>query len=70
VEDADEPVREGAQSLVVGGPTGALSVVERPGAWGVVQRGEPLKQQRIPEAAVAGEPGQDNPFGAGGFGDR
>jgi hypothetical protein len=32
VEDADEPVREGAQSLVVGGSTGALPVVERAGA--------------------------------------
>jgi hypothetical protein len=70
VEDADEPVCEGAQSLVVGGSAGALPVVEGACAWGVVQRGEPLQQQCVAEAAVAGEPGQDNPFGAGGFGDR
>jgi hypothetical protein len=37
-QDADKPVREGAQSLVVGRPTGALPVVERTGAWGVVRR--------------------------------
>ena len=33
VEDADEPVREGAEGLVVGGAAGALSVIEGAGAW-------------------------------------
>jgi hypothetical protein len=32
VEDADEPVGEGAEGLVAGGSTGALPVVERAGA--------------------------------------
>ena len=32
VEDADEPVREGAEGLVVGGAAGALPVVEGAGA--------------------------------------
>ena len=29
VEDADEPVREGSEGLVVGGSAGALPVIER-----------------------------------------
>ena len=70
MEDADEPVREGAQGLVVGGSAGALPVIEGAGAWGVVQCGEPLQQQRIAETAVAREAGQHNSFGAGGFGNR
>ena len=37
MEDADEPVGEGAQGLVVGGAAGALAVVEGAGAWGIVQ---------------------------------
>ena len=32
VEDADEPVGEGAESLVVGGAAGALAIVEFPSA--------------------------------------
>jgi hypothetical protein len=31
VEDADEPVGEGSEGLVVGGAAGALPVIERPG---------------------------------------
>ena len=31
------PVGEGAEGLVVGGSAGALAVVERAGAWGIVQ---------------------------------
>jgi hypothetical protein len=42
MEDVDEPVREGPQSLVVGGSASALPVVEGAGARGVVQRREPL----------------------------
>ena len=53
--DVDEPVREGPQSLVVGGSASALPVVEGAGARGVVQRREPLQRQRI-VAAVACEP--------------
>ena len=70
VEDADEPVREGSEGLVVGGSAGALPVIEGAGARGIVECGERLQEQRIAEAAVAGEAGQDHPFGAGGFGDR
>ena len=69
VEDADEPVGEGAEGLVVGGSAGALPVVERAGAWGIVQRRKRLQEQRVTEAAVAGEAGQNHPFGPGGFGD-
>jgi hypothetical protein len=68
VEDAHEPVREGAQGLVLGGSVGALSVVEGAGAWGIVQCGECLPEQCVAETAVACEPGQDDPFGAGGLG--
>ena len=42
VEDAKEPVCEGAEGLVVGGAMGALSVIEGAGAWGVVECGEGL----------------------------
>src|SRR5207342_2348379 len=63
-------VGEGAQGLVVGGSAGALPVIQRAGAWGIVQCGECLQEQRVAEAAVAGEAGQNHPFGPGGFGDR
>jgi hypothetical protein len=42
VEDADEPVREGSEGLVVGGSAGALSVIGGAGAGGIVERGEGL----------------------------
>jgi hypothetical protein len=32
VQDADQPVRNGTEGLVVGGPAGPLSVVELPGS--------------------------------------
>ena len=64
MEDADEPVRQSAQGLVVGGSAGPLLVVEGAGAGRIVQRRERLQEQRVAEAAVAGEPGQDDPFGA------
>ena len=44
VEDADEPVREGSEGLVVGGAAGSSLVVERAGSCGVVERGERLQQ--------------------------
>src|SRR5918995_2823639 len=69
VEDADKPVREGSQGLIVGCTAGALPVVEGAGTWGIVEGGEPLQQQCIAKPSVAGEPGQDNSFGPGGFGD-
>jgi hypothetical protein len=69
VEDADEPVREGSEGLVVGGSAGALSVVERAGAGGIVECGEGLQEQCIAEAAVAGEAGEHDSLRPGGFGD-
>ena len=65
VEDADEPVGEGAQGLVVGGSAGALSVIEGAGAGGIVGCGEGLQKQCVAEAAVAGEAGQHDPFRPG-----
>ena len=35
MEDADEPVGEGSEGLVVGGSMGLLPVVERAGAMGM-----------------------------------
>jgi hypothetical protein len=67
VEDADEPVRDGSEGLVVGGSAGALSVIEGAGAGEIVECGEGLQEQRIAEAAVAGVAGQHHSFRAGGL---
>ena len=61
VEDADEPVPEGSEGLVVGGSAGALPVIERARPGGIVQCGERLQEQRIAEAAVAGKSGPGPP---------
>ena len=70
MENADEPVCEGAQGLIVGGSAGALPVIERAGSRRVIQRRKRLEEQCVAEAAVPGVAGQYDPFGAGGFGDR
>jgi hypothetical protein len=59
VEDADEPVCEGSEGLVVGVAAGALSVIEGAGAGGIVECGEGLQKQCVAEATVAGEAGWD-----------
>ncbi len=70
MQDADQPVGESAEGLVVGGAAGSSLVVERACSWGVVERGEGLQEQRVAEAAVSGVAGQNHPLGAGDFGDR
>lgn len=44
VEDADEPVGEGSEGLVIGGSSGTLPVVECAGAGGIVECGERLQR--------------------------
>ena len=52
VEDADEPVGEGAEGLVVGGTGGSVSVVAGAGAGGGGQRGEGLLVEGVGEATA------------------
>src|SRR3954454_22888442 len=70
VQDADEPVGQGSQGLVVGGAAGALSVVVVTGAGRDAQCGEGLVVEGVGEASVAGVAGQHDPPGSGGAGDR
>jgi hypothetical protein len=70
VEDADEPVGQGAECLVVGVAAGAVGVVVGAGAGWAGQRGEGLLIERVGEAPVAGVAGQHGPGLPGGAGDR
>ena len=64
MEDADEPVGEGSEGLVVGVACGAVSVVAGPGSRRAGQCAERLLVEGVGEAPVAGVAGQDDPFGA------
>ena len=60
VQDADEPVRQPPQGVVVLDPAGAEVVVEGAGAGRGVQRCEGLGVQRVNEPVVVDEPGGDD----------
>jgi hypothetical protein len=60
VQDADEPVRQSAERVVVLDPPGAELVVEGTGAGRGVQGREGLGVERVDEPVVAGEPGGDD----------
>jgi hypothetical protein len=61
VEDADEPVGEGAEGLVVGGAVVTLSVVEAAGARSGSEGGIGLEEQGVAEPSVPGVAGQHHP---------
>jgi hypothetical protein len=70
VQDADQPVRDGTEGLVVGGASGPLSVVEGSGSgWGS-QGAVGLEEQRVTESPVPGVAGEDDLLDAGGLRDR
>ena len=60
VQDADEPVGEAAQGVVVFDPAGAQAVIERAGAGRDPERGEGLDHQCVDEPVVVHEPGGDH----------
>jgi hypothetical protein len=60
VQDADEPVRQSPQGVVVLDSAGAEVVVEGAGAGRGVQGGEGLGHQRVDKPGVADEPGGDD----------
>src|SRR5215510_11570228 len=70
VQDADEPVRQPPQGVVVFESPGALLVVERAGARRGVQRRERPGHERVDEPAVADEPGGNDLLLARRAGDR
>jgi hypothetical protein len=69
VQDADEPVRQPAQSVVVVDAAGTELVVEGAGAWGGFQGREGLGVQRVDEPVVVDEPGGDDLLLPGRAGD-
>src|SRR5215469_14614880 len=70
VQDADEPVRQPSQGVVMLYSAGAELVVEGAGTRGRVQRGERLAVQRVDQAVVVDEPGGDDLLLARCPGDR
>ena len=60
VQDADKPVRQPAERVVVLDPAGAELVVEGAGAGRGVQGREGLRVQRVDEPVVVDEPGGDD----------
>src|SRR6266545_1783002 len=70
VQDADQPVGEPPQCVVVFESFGALLVVERAGAGRGVQRRERPGHERVDEPVVVNEPGGDDLLLARGAGDR
>ena len=60
VQDADQPVGEPSQCVVVFDSAGAELVVEGAGAGRGVQRREGLGVERVDEAVVVDEPGGDD----------
>ena len=59
MQDADQPVGQPAERVVVLESLGALLVVERTGAGRGVQRGEGPGHQGVDEPVVVDEPGGD-----------
>jgi hypothetical protein len=70
VEDADEPVGEGVESLVVGRAVVTLSVVKCAGAGGGSEGGVGLEEEGVAEPAVAGVAGQYDPRQSPGIAGR
>src|SRR6202167_113188 len=70
VQDADEPVRQPAQCVIVFDAAGAKLVVEGAGAGRSLRRRESPGHERVDEPAVVDEPGRDNLLLARGAGDR
>src|SRR6185437_4640436 len=69
VEDADEPVGQPSECVVVLDSAGAELVVEGAGAGRGVQGGEGLGVERVDEPVVVDEPGGDDLLLPGGSGD-
>jgi hypothetical protein len=70
VQDADQPVREPPQGVVVLDVAGAQVVVEGAGSGRGIQGGEGLRVEGVDEPVVADEPGGDDLFPSRGAGDR
>src|SRR6266852_938668 len=70
VQDADQPVRQSPQRVVVFDSAGAEAVVEGAGAGRGGQGSEGLRVQRVDEPVVVDEPGSDDFLLARGAGDR
>src|SRR5512135_1372606 len=70
VQDADQPVRQPPQGVVVFESLGALLVVEGAGAGRGAQGGEGLAHERVEEPVVVDPPGHDGLLLARGAGDR
>ena len=66
VEDADEPVGEGAEGLVMEVAVGAVLVVERAASWALGKRAERCLIECVVEPPVADVSGENRPFLAGG----
>jgi hypothetical protein len=60
VQDADEPIRQPSQAVVVFDSSGAEPVVEEAGAGRGVQGGEGLRVERVDEPVVVDEAGRDH----------
>src|SRR5436190_637114 len=69
MQDADQPIAQGAQGLMVGGASGALLVVVGPGARRAGKRAEGPQVAGVGEALGAGGAGQHDLAGARGAGD-
>jgi hypothetical protein len=65
VQDADESVAQGAQGLVVEVSDRAVLIVERSGAWAVVDSAESPLVDGVVEPSIAHAAGQDGMFLAG-----
>jgi len=59
VQDADESITQGAQGLMVEVSGSAVLVVERSGAWAVVDRAEGPLVDGVVEPPIADVTGQD-----------
>ena len=70
VQDADQPVREPPEGVVMSESFGALLVVEGAGAGRGVRARECPGHEGVDEPVVVDEPGGDDLLLAGGAGDR
>ena len=70
VQDADEPVRQSSQGVVVLDSAGAELVVEGAGARRRLQGGECLRAERVDQPFIVDEPGGDGFLLAGRAGQR
>lgn len=70
VQDADEPVGECPQGLVMSGAASPLGVVVGARSGRTAERGDRLEVESVGQPAVACRAGQHRPFQAGGAGDQ